>query len=81
MHKQSLFFQLGDENQIPCLQDLGYQCAILEEELQAVAETLPVSQRAVIEDYIAFRNTMEVASIRAAIQFGERQVRMEKESK
>lgn len=57
------------------LQDLGYQCAVLEEEIRTIAETLPAAQRAVIEEYITFRDTMEVESIRAAIRFGERQAR------
>ena len=62
-----------EERQSLYLQDLGHQCAVLEGELRTVAETLPAAQRAVIEEYIAFRNTMEVESIRAAIRFGERQ--------
>lgn len=65
----------AEESQQVYLQDLGYQCAVLEEELRTVAETLPAAQRAVIEEYIAFRDTLEVESIRAAIRFGERQAK------
>ena len=65
----------AEERQQLYLQDLGYQCAVLEEELRTVAETLSAAQRAVIEEYIVFRDTMEVESIRAAIRFGERRAR------
>ena len=61
-----------------CLQDLSYQCAVLEEELRAVAEALPDAQRAVIEDYIAFRDTKEVESVKAALCFNERQAKKAK---
>lgn len=64
-----------EERQPLFLQDLGRQCAVLEEELRAVAKTLPARQRAVVEDYITFRDTLEVESIRAAIRFGERQAK------
>lgn len=67
----------AEERQQLYLQDLGYQCAVLEEELRTVVETLSAAQRAVIEEYIAFRDTMEVESIRAAIRFGERRARKE----
>lgn len=70
-----------EERQPLFLQDLGRQCAVLEEELRAVAETLPAAQRAVIEEYIAFRDTMEVESIRAAIRFGERQSKKKMDKK
>ena len=70
-----------EERQPLFLQDLGRQCAVLEEELRAVAETLPATQRAVIEEYIAFRDTMEVESIRAAIRFGERQSKKKMDKK
>lgn len=70
-----------EERQPLFLQDLGHQCAVLEEELRAVAETLPAAQRAVIEEYIAFRDTMEVESIRAAIRFGERQSKKKMDKK
>ncbi len=63
----------AEERQSLHLQELGYQCATLEEELLSVAESLPATQRAVIEEYIALRNMLEVESIRAAIRFGERQ--------
>ncbi len=81
MYKNLPPLPMEEENHSAYLQDLGFQCATLEEELRSVAETLTVTQRAVIEDYIAFRNILELESIQAAIRYGERRAKKNTERK
>lgn len=69
-----------EERQSVYLQDLGYQCAVLEEQLRTVAEGLQATQRAVIEEYIALRDTKEVESVQAALRLAEQRGRKKAKS-
>lgn len=53
------------------LQDLSEQCAVLEERVRSIAQTLPWKQQAVIEDYLQIRDELEVQSVKVAMKFGK----------
>ena len=53
------------------LLDLSEQCSVLEERVRAIAQTLPLKQREMIEDFLKTRNELEFQSVKVAMQFGK----------
>lgn len=47
-------------------------CAVLEAQVCAIAQTLPDEKRQVIEDYISTRNDLEVETVKVALRWGKR---------
>ncbi len=68
--KTADFYQLSelDQYQNVDLQFLSETCAILERKVLAIAEELPLEKRAIIEDYIASRNDLEVEAMQTALR-------------
>ena len=54
------------------LMTLSEQCAMLEDRVYTIANTLPEKQRRIIEEYINARNDLEVESIKTALRWGKR---------
>ena len=68
------FYQMptiGDYEDLHLL-TLSENCARLEEQLRAMAETLPEHQRQLIADYIGARDDLEVETFKAALRWGKR---------
>ena len=51
---------------------LSEYCATLEEQVYAIAKTLPSANREVIEAYISTRNDLEVETVRTALRWGKK---------
>lgn len=60
----------GNQQEI-YLQDLSLQCAHLEERVRHSMESMPISQRQLLEDYIAVRDELEFQSVKRALRFGK----------
>ena len=54
------------------LETLGEQCAVLEERVLAIVQTLPDQKRQVIEEYIRTRDDLEVETVKVALRWGKR---------
>ena len=50
---------------------LSEDCAILEEQVYQIIQTLPEKKRLIIEDYIHTRNDLEVETFKAALRWGK----------
>lgn len=53
------------------LLDLSEQCAHLEDRVRAIAHSLPLKQRQIIEDYLNTRDELEYQSIKVAMAYGK----------
>ena len=53
------------------LLDLSEQCAVLEERVRSMMQTLPRDQRAVLEDYWQTRDELEFQTVKVAMQYGK----------
>lgn len=51
---------------------LSESCAVLEEQVYAIAQVLPERKRQVIEAYINARNDLEVETFKTALRWGKR---------
>ena len=51
---------------------LSEQCALLEEQVYALAKDLPAKKRHIIEDYISMRNDLEYETVKTALRWGKR---------
>lgn len=49
---------------------LSEQCAILEEQVYAMLDRLPVRNQELLRDYIDTRNDLECESLKAALRWG-----------
>ena len=54
------------------LETLSESCAVLEEKVYAIIQTLPEQKRQVIEEYIHTRDDLEVESVKVAMRMGKR---------
>ena len=54
---------------------LSEHCTMLEEQVYAIAKTLPLQKRHVIEAYISTRNDLEVETVKTALRWGKRHVK------
>lgn len=54
------------------LLDLSESCAMLEDRVHTIAQSLPDRQRQVIEAYISTRNDLEVETVKTALRWGKR---------
>ena len=50
---------------------LSEQCAVLEERVYTMAESLPSNKRKIIEEYISTRNDLEVETFKTALRWGK----------
>ena len=50
---------------------LSENCAVLEEQVYAIAKTLPDRKRQIIEAYISTRNDLEVETVKTALRWGK----------
>ncbi len=72
--------QMADLYKLPDIEKYEYlhlltlseNCAVLEDRVYAIAQTLPDEHRQVIEAYINTRNDLEVESIKIALRWGKR---------
>lgn len=53
------------------LLDLSESCAMLEDRVHTIAQSLPDRQRQVIEAYISTRNDLEVETVKTALRWGK----------
>ena len=60
-----------EEYEDVCLLSLSEACAKLEEQVFALAKTLPVEDRLLIEAYICARNDLEVETTKTALRWGK----------
>ena len=51
---------------------LSENCAVLEEQLYALAKDLPAKHRHIIEAYISTRNDLEVETFKTALRWGKK---------
>ena len=51
---------------------LSENCAVLEEQVYAIAKTLPERKRQIIEAYISARDDLEVETVKTALRWGKR---------
>lgn len=53
------------------LETLSEGCAVLEERVLAILQTLPEQKRQVIEEYIHMRDDLEVETVKVALRWGK----------
>ena len=53
------------------LLDLSEQCAVLEERVRALAQSLPEDQRQTIEAFLEIRDELEYQSVKTAMAYGK----------
>ena len=53
------------------LLDLSEQCAVLEERVRALAQSLPGDQRQTIEAFLELRDELEYQSVKTAMAYGK----------
>ena len=53
------------------LLDLSEQCAVLEEQVRTLAQTLPPKQRSTIEAFLDIRDELEFQTVKVAMKFGK----------
>lgn len=51
---------------------LSEQCAVLEDQVYAIAKSMPAYKRGIIEEYIQTRNNLEVETFKTALRWGKR---------
>ena len=74
MNKQLLdIYNLPNINEYEdiSLLSLSESCAVLEEQVRAIAHTLPETERQIIEAYISTRNNLEVETVKTALRWGK----------
>ncbi len=74
--------QIQDFYKLPTIADyedlhlltLSENCAVLEEQVYAIAKDLPAKKRQIIEAYISSRNDLEVETFKAALRFRKKHI-------
>lgn len=54
------------------LETLSESCAVLEERVNAILQTLPMQKRQIIEEYIRTRDDLEVETVKVALRLGRK---------
>jgi len=72
--------QITDLYKLPNIKDyedihlltLSEHCAVLEEQVYAIANNLPEKKQYIIEEYISTRNDLEVETVKTALRWGRK---------